>query len=45
MTLPKTFTDSLISRLNAACEARECEEECAHIGWCDGCWKEIDAGA
>lgn len=40
MTLPKTFTDALIRRLNEACEARECEEECAHIGWCGACWEE-----
>lgn len=38
MTLQKTFTDALISRLNAACEARECDEECEHIGWCGACW-------
>ena len=39
MTLPKTFTDSLIRRLNAACEARECDGECGHIGWCGACWE------
>lgn len=32
MTLPKTFTDALIHRLNAACEARKCDEECVAAG-------------
>ncbi|MGI6590363.1 MAG: hypothetical protein ACOX1O_01925 [Eggerthellaceae bacterium] len=43
MTLPKTFSDSLIRRLGKACEARkkagECTGECEHIGWCGACWE------
>ena len=33
MMLPKTFTDALIRRLNAACKSLECNGECEHIGW------------
>lgn len=39
----KVLSDALIRRLNEACEELlgkgECREECAHIGWCDGCWQ------
>lgn len=43
MTLPETFTDALVRRLNAACGAMKdeggCTAECEHIGWCNGCWE------
>lgn len=46
MTLPETFTDALVRRLNAACGAMKdeggCTAECEHIGWCNGCWERAD---
>ena len=40
MSLPKTLSDSLIARLNSACDAFQgcCDLQCDKIGWCDACW-------
>lgn len=43
--LPKTMSDSLIRKLNDACEAFRlvCSHSCDDLGWCDACW--IAAGS
>ena len=45
MGLPKTLSDSLIAKLNSACDAfsRVCGHECEELGWCEACW--IAAGS
>lgn len=39
--VPKTFSDSLIRKLNAACSSARCELECSGLGWCGKCWEKI----
>ena len=40
MKEPKSFTDSLVRRLNAACGdfSKVCSKHCDGIAWCDACW-------
>lgn len=40
-----SFTDSLIRRLNAACNSIECNDECDGIGWCRQSWEVSNAKA
>lgn len=46
MTLPKTLSDSLIARLNSACDAFQgsCDLKCDKIGWCNACWIAVGGG-
>lgn len=39
--IPKTFGDSLIRKLNAACSSTQCELECSGLGWCAKCWEKV----
>lgn len=39
--IPKTFSDSLIRKLNAACSSTRCELECFGLGWCGKCWEKV----
>lgn len=45
MPLPKNLSDSLIKKLNEACEVfnKTCNYGCDDLGWCDACW--IAAGS
>lgn len=40
MKAPKNFTDSLVRKMNAACEdfSKVCSRSCDGIAWCDACW-------
>ncbi len=45
--LPKTFSDSLIRKLNDRCAAlsTDCDDRCSGIGWCADCWPDFQRGA
>jgi hypothetical protein len=46
MALSKTFTNSLIKKLNKACETFRpvCDQECENLGWCQSCWVVVKCG-
>lgn len=45
--LPKTFSDSLIRKLNDRCAAlsTDCGDLCSGIGWCADCWPDFQRSA
>lgn len=45
MSLPKSLSDSLVKKLNAACSTFSgiCDQTCDNIGWCETCWIAADS--